>query len=47
LRTSVQQVTPRLPATIVTSSAIVKPNKHQWLADPLLQSGIVIRNNRV
>ena len=47
LRTIVQQVTPRLPATMVTALAIIKPKKHQRLADPLLQSGVVTRNNRV
>jgi len=31
----------------VTASAIIKPKKHQRLADPLLQSGVVTRNNRV
>ena len=31
----------------VTGLAIIKPNKHQRLADPLLQSGVVTRNNRV
>jgi len=31
----------------VTGLAIIKPKKYQRLADPLLQSGIVTRNNRV
>jgi len=31
----------------VTALAIIKPKKHQRLADPLLQSGAVIHNNRV
>jgi len=31
----------------VIALAIIKPNKHQRLADPLLQSGVVTRNNRV
>jgi len=26
---------------------MIKPRKHQRLADPLLQSGVVTRNNRV
>jgi len=31
----------------VTALAIIKPKEHQRLADPLLQSGVVTRNNRV
>jgi len=31
----------------VTALAIIKPNKHQRFADPLLQSGVLTRNNRV
>jgi len=31
----------------VTALAIIKPKKHQRLADPLLQSGVVTHNNRV
>ena len=31
----------------LTALEIVKPKKHQRLADPLLQSGVVTRNNRV
>jgi len=31
----------------VTALAIIKPKKHQRLADPLLQSSVVTRNNRV
>jgi len=31
----------------VTALAVIKPNKHQRLADPLLQSGVVTCNNRV
>jgi len=31
----------------VTALAIIKPKKHQRLTDPLLQSGVVTRNNRV
>jgi len=31
----------------VTALAIIEPKKHQRLADPLLQSGVVTRNNRV
>jgi len=31
----------------LTALAIIKPKKHQRLADPLLQSGVVTRNNRV
>jgi len=31
----------------VTTFAIIKPRKHQRLADPLLQSGVVTRNNCV
>jgi len=30
----------------VTASAIIQPKKHQRLADPFLQSGVVTRNNR-
>jgi len=30
-----------------TALAIIKRKKHQMLADPLLQSGVVTRNNRV
>ena len=30
-----------------TDLAIVKPKKHQRLADPLLQSGVITHNNRV
>jgi len=31
----------------VTALAIIKPKKHQRLADSLLQSGVVTRNSRV
>jgi len=31
----------------VAALAIIKPKKHQRLEDPLLQSGVVTRNNRV
>jgi len=31
----------------VTALTIIKPKKHQRLADPLLQSGVVTYNNRV
>jgi len=31
----------------VTALAIIKPKKHQRLAYPLLQSGVVTRNNRL
>jgi len=31
----------------VTALAIIKPKKHQSLAEPLLQSGVVSRNNHV
>ena len=31
----------------ITALAIIKPKKHQRLADPLLQSGVVSRNNGV
>ena len=31
----------------VTALAIIKPREHQRLADPLLQSGVVTRNDRV
>jgi len=31
----------------VTALTIIKPEKHQRLADLLLQSGVVIHNNRV
>jgi len=44
LTTIVQQVTPRLPATM---SQHYRPKKYQRLADSLLQSGVVPRNNRV
>jgi len=30
-----------------TGLAIIKPKKYQMLADPLLQSDVVARNNRV
>ena len=48
LRTIVQQVTSRLSSYDVTALAIIiKPRKHQRLADQLLQSGVVTHNNRV
>jgi len=31
----------------VTALAIIKPNEHQRLVDPFLQSGVVTHNNRV
>jgi len=31
----------------VTALAIIKPKKHQRLGDPLLQSDVITRNNRV
>jgi len=31
----------------VTGLAIIQPKEHQRLADPLLQSGVVTRDNRV
>jgi len=31
----------------VTALTIIEPKKHQRLADPFLQCGVVTRNNRV
>jgi len=37
-----------IPASYnVTALAIIKPKKHQTLADSLLQSGVVTRNNHI
>jgi len=37
-----------MPASYdVTALAVINPKKHQMLADPLLQSGVVTHNNRV
>jgi len=47
LRTINQQVTPTPASYDVTGLAIIKPKEHQSFADPLLQSGIVTRNNCV
>jgi len=35
------------PASCVVTALAIKPKKRQRLADPLLQSGVVTRNNRV
>jgi len=47
LRTINQQVTPTPASYDVTGLAIIKPKEHQSFADPLLQSGVVTRNNCV
>jgi len=41
------QAAPRLSRYDVTALVMIKPRKYQRLADPLMQSGVVTRNNRV
>jgi len=47
LRIIIQEVTPCLSSYDVTALAIIKPKKHERLADLLLQSGVVTPNNCV
>jgi len=44
---SLLPVKPHLSSYDATALAMTELRKHQRLADPLLQSGVVTRNNRV